>query len=45
MTSFMHFAGIKPKFQNQNLLKARVVIASYNDHCSAPLSRALLVGS
>src|SRR5271170_4034750 len=27
-----------------NLLKTRVVIASYNDHCSAPLSRALLVG-
>jgi hypothetical protein len=21
-----------------------VIIASYNDHCSAPLSRALLVG-
>src|ERR1035437_2977425 len=27
-----------------NLLEARVIIASYNDHCSAPLSRALLVG-
>src|SRR6266853_847781 len=27
-----------------DLLKARVIIASYNDHCSAPLSRALLVG-
>ena len=28
-----------------NLLKARVLISSYNDHCSAPLSRALSVGS
>src|ERR1035437_4947092 len=27
-----------------NLLEARVVIASYNDHCSAPFSRAFLVG-
>jgi hypothetical protein len=27
-----------------NLLEARMIIASYNDHCSAPLSRALLVG-
>src|SRR6266852_8347013 len=27
-----------------DLLKARVIIASYNDHCLAPLSRALLVG-
>src|ERR1035438_701342 len=26
-----------------NLLEARVIIASCNDHCSAPLSRALLV--
>src|SRR5438132_1538782 len=27
-----------------NLLEARVVIASYNDHRSAPFSRAFLVG-
>jgi len=27
-----------------NLLEARVVIASYNDHCSAPFSRAFLAG-
>jgi hypothetical protein len=25
-----------------NLLKARMVIRSYNDHCSAPFSRALV---
>src|SRR4029077_11822883 len=29
----------------RNLLEARVIIASYNDHCSAPFSRAFLVGS
>src|SRR6266851_2666391 len=27
-------------FHKSNLLKARVIIASYNDHCSAPSSRA-----
>src|ERR1019366_3610189 len=27
-----------------NLLEARVIVCSYNDHCSAPFSRAFLVG-
>src|SRR6266576_2516735 len=29
------------RIHKRNLLKARMVIRSYNDHCSAPFSRAL----
>src|SRR4029077_7097694 len=37
------FAAL-PSFgiHKSNLLETRVVIASYNDHCSAPFSRALV---
>src|SRR6266576_4906889 len=30
------------RIHKRNLLKARMVIRSYNDHCSAPFSRALV---
>ena len=30
------------RIHKRNLLKPRVVICSYNDHCSAPFSRALV---
>src|ERR1700730_19251392 len=39
----MHRAALPSvRIHKRNLLKPRVVIASYNDHCSAPFSRALV---
>src|SRR5882724_10403558 len=40
---FLHFPSLG--IYKRNLLKARVIICSYNDHCSAPFSEPLwLVG-
>jgi hypothetical protein len=39
---FFHFPSLG--IYKRNLLRARVIICSYNDHCSAPFSRAFLVG-
>src|SRR5208337_2539623 len=39
-SALLQFPGVR--IHKRNLLKPRVVIASYNDHCSAPFSRALV---